>query len=116
MRPMVLPLATAAVYCIPAWLPNAPLAFYIGRGWLGCLFAWALYGGTRIGPLTLVSLLAWEGSSSLCGALYAHMASAAWGSLCDKGTGLPMTLPSLALTLAAVAFEHNTKRGSTSDA
>lgn len=112
MRPILLQLATAAVYCVPAWLPNAPLAFYIGRGWLGCLFAWALYSGTRIGPVTLVALLAWEASSSFCGALYAHMASLAWGSLCDRGTGLPLTLPSLALTLAAVAFEHHHNRSS----
>lgn len=103
---LVLPLATAAVYCVPPWLPNAPLAFYIGRGWLGCLFAFALWRGWRVGPLTLAALVGWEASSALCGALYAHLASGAWGSLCDRGTGLPLTLPSLALTLAAVAFDR----------
>lgn len=105
MRPL-LPLAAAAVYCVPAWLPNPPLAFYIGRGWLGCLFAWALFRRWHVGPLTLAALICWEASASLCGALYAHLASLAWGSLCDRGTGLPLTLPSLALTLAAVAFDR----------
>lgn len=101
---MILPLATAAVYCIPALFPEPPLAFYIGRGWLGCLFAWALWRRWQITLLTLVSLVAWEASSAMCGAFFADMTPAAIGSLCDRGTGLPLTLPSIALTLAAVFY------------
>lgn len=101
----VLPLSSAAVYCVPPWLPNPSLAFYICRGWLGCLFAYALLRGVQIAPLTFASVATWEASSSLCGALYADLASSAWGSLCDRGTGLPMTWPSLALTLAAILYE-----------
>lgn len=108
---MLLPIATAAVYCIPPWLPDAPLAFYIGRGWLGCMFAWALFRGWRITGLTLASLVAWEGSASICGAYFAHLTPFAFGSLCDAGTGLPITLPSLALTLAACVYKPRTKHG-----
>ncbi len=109
---MLLPLATAAVYCLPAWLPDAPLAFYIGRGWLGCLFAWALWRGWRVNGLTFAALASWEASSSLCGAFFADLTPAAAGALCDQGTGLPLTLPSLALTLAACVHRlHDNKGG-----
>lgn len=103
---MLLPLATAATYSVPAWLPDGPLAFYIGRGWLGCLYAWALYRRLKVGELTLAALVSWEASSSLCGAFFAGLTPVAMGSLCDKGTGLPLTLPSLALTLAACVFDR----------
>lgn len=103
---MLLPLAATAVYCLPAWMPDPPLAFYVGRGWLGCLLAWALFRGWRVNWLTLACLMAWEASSSVCGAFFAGLTPAAMGSLCDAGTGLPLTLPSLALTVAACIYRE----------
>ena len=94
-------LATAAVYCLPVWMPDPPLAFYIGRGWLGCLYAWALWRRWPINVPTLLALLSWESSSALCGSYFANLAPAATGALCDKGTGLPFTWPTLALTIIA---------------
>lgn len=94
-------LATAATYCLPPWLPDPPLAFYVGRSWLGCLFAWALWRRWNINLPTLLAVMSWESSAAICGAYFAHLAPAATGALCDKGTGLPMTFPSLALTLWA---------------
>lgn len=108
---MLLPLAAAAAYCVPAWLPDPPLAFYIARGWLGCLFAWALYRRWPISGATLACLVCWEASSSMCGSFFAHLAPVAVGSLCDKGTGLPLTLPSLALTLVACVYKPRAKHG-----
>ena len=105
-------LAAVAVYCLPAWLPDAPLAFYIGRGWLGCLFAWALWRGWRVTGLTFAALASWEASSAVCGAFFADLTPVAVGSLCDSGTGLPLTLPSLALTLAALVYRPQRKGGS----
>lgn len=102
---MLLVLATAATYCLPSWLLDPPLAFYIARGWLGCLFAWALFRGWAVTWVDLTAIASWEASSSICGAYFAHLTPAAAGSLCDAGTGLPMTLPSLALTLAAVLLK-----------
>lgn len=98
---MILPLATAAVYCLAALFPEPPLAFYIGRGWLGCLFAWALFSGWRIDAWSLAAIACWEASSSICGAFFAGLTPVAAGSLCDKGTALPLTIPSVALTLVA---------------
>ena len=108
---MLLPLAAAAAYCLPPWLPDPPLAFYIARGWLGCLFAWALLRGWRINALTFAALAGWEASSSLCGAFFADLTPVAVGSLCDKGAGLPLTLPSLALTLAACVYRPKHNKG-----
>jgi len=99
---MLVVLATAAVYCLAPLFPSAPLAFYIGRGWLGCLFAWALWRGWRITGLQLVAVLSWEASSSLCGSVYAGLTGVA--GLCDAGTGLPLTWPSLAITLVACIY------------
>lgn len=97
----ILLLATAAAYTVPPWLPDPPLAFYIGRGWLGCLFAWALWRGWPINLPTLLAIGAWESSAAVCGSFFADLAPAATGALCDKGTGLPITYPSLALTVLA---------------
>ena len=108
---MLLPLAAAAAYCLPSWLPDPPLAFYIGRGWLGCLYAWALLRRWQIGGLTFAALASWEASSAICGAFFADLTPAAVGSLCDTGTGLPLTLPSLALTLAACVHRPNHNKG-----
>ena len=99
---MIFPLATAAVYCLSVLFPEPTLAFYIGRGWLGCLFAWALYRGWRINGWSLAAIVCWEASSSVCGAFFAGLTPIAAGSLCDKGTALPLTIPSVALTLVAI--------------
>lgn len=104
-----LPLATAAVYCLPAAFIDPALAQYIARGWLGCLFAWALYRGWRINRVELASIVAWEGATSVCGAYFAGLAPAVEG-MCDKGTGLPITLPSLALTVAACIYQPKEPR------
>ena len=98
---ILLPLAAAAAYCIPAWLPDPPLAFYIARGWLGCLYVVALWRCWRITGWTLASVASWEASSAICGAYFAGLAPEAAGSLCDRGTGLPITLPSLAIAVIA---------------
>jgi len=99
---MILPLASAAVYCMPKLFPEPSLAFYIGRGWLGCLFAWALLRGWRIDLWSFAAVACWEASSAVCGAFFAGLAPVAAGSLCDKGTALPLTIPSVALTLVAI--------------
>lgn len=99
----VLPvIATAAVYCVASEMPNAPLAFYIARGWLGCLFAWGLLRGWRITWLRFAAIASWEASSALCGSVYVGLTGVA--SLCDAGSGLPLTWPSLALTLIACIY------------
>lgn len=104
-RPQVLlPLLVAAVYCLPRAFPDPPLAQYIARGLLGCLGAWALWRGWRIGAATALCIAIWEGASALCGGLYIAYAPA-WEGLCDAGSGVPWTYPSLALTLAATIAE-----------
>ena len=101
---MWLPILVAAVYCLPPAFPDPALAQYILRGWLGCLCAWALFRGWRIGGASCACIVVWEGSTSVCGAYFAGWAPVVDG-LCDKGTGLPVTLPALAVTVAAVMIE-----------
>ena len=103
-------LATAALYCLVGLFPDAPLAFYIGRGWLGVLAAWALWRGLRITWVSALSIAVWEGATSVCGALYATDTPAIEG-LCTRGTGLPFAWPALALTVAAVLSELAPRRG-----
>jgi len=107
MSGRLLSIATAATYCLPAAAPDPALAQYIARGWLGCLFAWALWRGWSIAALDLLCIAAWEGSTSVCGAYFARWAPSAKG-LCDSGTGLPITWPMLALTVLAIAAPRET--------
>ena len=106
----LLPIATAATYCLPWAFPDPALAQYIMRGWLGCLCALALWRGWRITAAAALCIVVWEGATSMCGAYFADLAPAAEG-LCDKGTGLPWTWPSLAITVLAVMFEGRSSRG-----
>lgn len=107
---MWLPIIVAATYCLPATFPDPALAQYILRGWLGCLCALALYRGWRIGGASCACIVVWEGSTSVCGAFFAGLVPAVEG-LCDKGTGLPVTLPALAFTVIAVLAETRRKGG-----
>lgn len=107
---LLLPLLVAAVYCMPRLSTDPALAQYIARGWLGCLFAWALWRGWRIGGASCACIAVWEGATSMCGFFFAGLAPAVEG-LCDKGTGLPFTWPSLALTLAATIHEGRQRHG-----
>lgn len=110
-RPQVLlPLAVAAVYCLPRAFPDPALAQYIARGVLGCLYAVALWAGWRIGGTSCACIVAWEGATSACGLLYASE-TPAFGGLCDAGSGLPWTYPSLAVTLAATIIEGGRRHG-----
>jgi len=106
----VVPILVAAVYCLPQWFPDPALAQYILRGWLGCLCAVALWRGWRITGLACVCIVAWEGATALCGSFFAGLAPAVEG-LCDKGTGLPITLPALAVTIMAVIVGGRSKEG-----
>lgn len=106
----VLPLATAALYCLVGLFPDAPLAFYIARGWLGVLFAWAMWRGLRITWVSALSIAVWEAATSVCGALYDTGIPAVDG-MCTRGTGLPFSWPALALTVAAVLSELTPPRG-----
>lgn len=104
-------LAVLAVHCLHGLFPSPQLAFYVGRGWLGALAAWMLWRGYRISwPVAAVWAL-FEASTSVCGVLYVGM-PAAWGGLCDTGTGLPVSLLSLSLAaLALVGNEIHQNRG-----
>jgi len=86
----------AAVLAVPS------LAFYIGRGWLGCAFAFALWRGVRISGGVALAVCLFEASTSVCGSLFAAGAPEGTTSLCDTGTGLPLTLLGLTGVLAAV--------------
>jgi hypothetical protein len=106
---VLMPAAVAAVYCLPRAFADPPLAQYIARGILGCLYALALWLGLRISGATCACIVAWEGSTSLCGLLYSHVE--AFGAMCDSGSGLPWTYPSLAVTLAATIIEGGRGHG-----
>lgn len=94
--------AAVATYMLPPVFPDPSLAFYIMHGWEGCLFVICLYRKVPITACGCVVLLLWESSGSVCGALYASESPDAFGALCDKGTGLPLTLPLLAVSLIAM--------------
>ena len=80
--------------------PHPPLAFYILRGWLGVWAAFGLWRGWRIPGPAFVVVALWEGSSAVCGSMYAGLLPAGViKPLCDKGTGLPLMWPALAVTL-----------------
>ncbi len=108
--PVLLPVLVAAVYCLPRAFADPPLAQYIARGLLGCLYALALWLGFRVSGPTCACIVAWEGSTSACGLLYAGLADA-FGAMCDSGSGLPWTYPSLAVTLAATIIEGGRHHG-----
>lgn len=93
--------AVLAVHNLHGLFPEPTLAFFIGRGWLGVLAAWLLWRGWRITWPTAAVWALYEGSASACGVLYVGM-PAAFGGLCDAGTGLPVNL--LGLTGAALAL------------
>ena len=95
-------LAVVATYMLPPFFPDPSLAFYILHGWEGCLFIICLYRKVPITASGCVVLSLWESSGSVCGSLYAAKAPDVFGSLCDKGSGLPLTLPLLAVTLIAM--------------
>lgn len=96
---MWLILCIVLAYATPGLFPDPALAFYIARGWLGCLTAYALWRGWRIPLPALAVALVWEGSSALCGVLFAKLLPLPATSMCDAGTGLPITWPALAVTL-----------------
>lgn len=107
---VILPVAVAAVYCLPRWFADPALAQYIARGLLGCIAGLALWRGVRVSGATAVCICAWEGATSLCGLLYVA-AAPAWDGLCDRGSGLPWTYPSLAVTVAATIIEGRRHHG-----
>lgn len=103
--------AVVAAYTIPHAMPDPALAFYVGRGWLGVAFAWALWRGVRLSwPVAAVVAL-FEASTSVCGVLYAEGADAAFRGMCDAGSGLPVNL--LGLTGAVLAAAHTIRQHST---
>ncbi len=99
-----MPVLVAAVYCLPRAFGDPPLAQYIARGLIGCLGAWALWRGWRITGATAACIGVWEGATAVCGMLYIG-AAPAWEGLCDAGSGVPWTYPSLAATVAATIIE-----------
>lgn len=93
--------AVLLTYTLPDLFPDPTLAFYIARGWLGCLFAVALWRGWRISWPVALAIVVFEGSSAVCGALFAAGAPPGTSGLCDSGSGLPLTLLGVAVALAA---------------
>lgn len=90
------------------FMPKPALAFYIGRGWLGCLLLLYLWRGWRITlPVFLVGLL-YESATSICGSLFVVTEAAQTIGLCDDGARAPLTLLSLAAALAAALYEIST--------
>lgn len=107
--------AILAVYLAPHLTSNPPLAFYCARGLLGCLCLYGLWRGWRITLPAMLVAGAFEAGTSVCGALYCASASLAFGGLCDKGTGLPLTLPALTGAVVAALLTiggNNNDRGS----
>ncbi len=100
-RQVIILLAVLAVYMLPGWAPDPPLAQYIARGWLGVLLLFALWRGWRIGAAVFAVTAVFEGATSVCGALY-PLSTAGFEGLCDKGTGMPLTLPVLTGALVAL--------------
>ncbi len=92
--------ATLVVYLLPGLFPDPSWAQYVMRGILGVTFAWALWRGVRI-PAAIAAVIAvFEGATTVCGSLY-PVSLSAFEALCDKGTGLPLTLPALTGALVA---------------
>jgi hypothetical protein len=102
--------AVLITYLAPYFFPSPPLAFYVARGWLGVMFAVALWRRWWITAPAMLVAATFEGSTAVCGALYAGGPRLAFEGLCDKGTGLPLTLPVLTGAVLAALL---TIRGST---
>jgi len=94
--------AVIAVYALPQLFPDPQLAFYVLRGLLGCYFGVALFLGVRVSWPVAAVVCVFEGSSAVCGALYAAQATPQSIGLCDEGSGLQLTLLALTGVLAAV--------------
>lgn len=102
--------AFAAVFMGWQAFPDGPLAYYMACGLLIALLciqraralggvAWAIYGyGAAMGTM-----------SAACGGLYATQADG-FSMLCDKGTGLPISLISGSALLVAAVYVY--KKGS----
>ena len=101
-RQLALLAATLTTYLTPGFFPDPALAQYVMRGWLGCLFVFGLLRGWRLSPAAAAVIAVWEASTAICGTLY-PVAPDAFEGLCDKGTGLPLTLPFLTGSLLALA-------------
>lgn len=99
--------AFAAVFMGWQFFPDGPLAYYIACGALIAALcierahsiktktAWIVYGyGAAMGSM-----------SAACGGLYAEQADG-YSILCDKGTGLPVSLISGSLLLVAAAYVY----------
>jgi hypothetical protein len=97
--------ALTLLYQGVAWFPDPSLAFYIARGWLGAYTALLLYRAGVITALGGLVFAAWETSTAVCGSFFVFPLPIAEG-LCDRGTGLPVTYPLLALTLVAVTRKN----------
>lgn len=104
--------AFAAVFLGWQLFPDGPLAYYVACGALICALcierahsiktatAWVIYGyGAVMGAM-----------SSACGAMYAAQADG-YSMLCDKGTGLPISLISGGFLLVAAAYTYKQSRG-----
>jgi len=103
VRSLLVLAAVLAVFNLHGLFPDPALAFYVMRGWLGCVGAAMLWRGWTIsGPVA--ACWAWyEATASVCGVLYVA-APAAFGGQCDAGTGTPVNLLGLVgAALAAVA-------------
>lgn len=94
----------AAVFMGWQLAPDGPLAYYIGAG---LLIAWLALERAVTAPGKAWAVYAYAAfcglSTSTCGAMYAAGADARH-FLCDRGTGLPVSLLSGLLALAAVLY------------
>lgn len=98
---MTLLLCVIAAHSIPPLFPDPALAFYIARGWLGVMLLFGLWRGWSVGATVFAVAAVFEASTALCGSLY-PVTTVGFEGLCDKGTGLPLTLPVLAGALASM--------------
>lgn len=95
--------ASVAVHNLSGFFPDPSLAFYIARGWLGVLLAWALWRGVKVSAPVLAVLAVNEAATAVCGSLF-NVWPSGFSGMCNAGTGLPVNL--IGLTGAALAIVH----------
>ena len=97
--------AALLTYATPYAFPDPALAFYVMRGVFGCGAAIALATGWRISWPSAGVVIILEGSTSICGLIFEPQSGPITRGMCDAGSGMPLSLPVLAVVVLATLRE-----------